>query len=160
MVKIKEKYKNRSAEVMTNTNRTNFQSGLVWEPLRGYSRAVEIGDTLYISGTTAVNEKGEVIGVDNPYLQTQYVLKIIKNILRSANYKLDDVVRTRLFVTDISKWDEYARAHREVFEEVRPASAIVEVKRLMDPRLLIEMEVEAVKARGKLATQNITCYDK
>lgn len=130
---------------MTNSKeRTNFASGSPWEPLRGFSRAVRVGDNLFISGTTAMTGQGDVVGVGNHYEQTKFVLQNIKKVLAQAGFKLSDVVRTRLFVTDMSHWNEYARAHRETFESIRPASSMVQVARLVDPRLLIEMEVEAV----------------
>jgi enamine deaminase RidA (YjgF/YER057c/UK114 family) len=125
--------------------RTNFASQSPWEPLRGYSRAVAVGDNLYISGTTAMTKDGSVVGLGDAYEQTKYIISTIKNILNHSGFSLDDVVRTRLMVTNISKWDDYARAHREVFEVVRPASSIVQVTKLVDPRLLIEMEVDAIR---------------
>ena len=128
--------------------RLNIASGSLWEPLRGYSRAVKVGDRLFISGTTAKDPVGEVVGAGDAYAQTRYVIKIITNVLRTAGFKVSDVVRTRLFVTDMSQWKEYARAHREVFETVRPASSIVQVSKLVDPRLMIEMEAEAILGCG------------
>ncbi len=125
--------------------RQNVASGSAWEPLRGYSRAVRIGDKLYISGTTAVDRAGEVIGSGDPYKQTKYVIRVIAQVLKVQGFTMSDVIRTRLFVTDISKWDDYAQAHREAFEQIRPASSIVQVAKLVDPRLMIEMEVEAVR---------------
>lgn len=124
--------------------RINIASGSPWEPLRGYSRAVRVGDHLYISGTTAMSPNGEVMGQADAYEQTRYVIKVIKEILSLSGYSLGDVIRTRLFVTNITKWEEYARAHSEAFDVVRPASSIVQVSRLVDPRLLIEMEVDAL----------------
>jgi enamine deaminase RidA (YjgF/YER057c/UK114 family) len=123
-------------------NRVNYSSGSPWEPLRGYSRAVRFGDHLYISGTTAQTKSGEIAG--GAYEQTRLVLERVKRVLVAAGFKLSDVTRTRLFVTNMTKWDEYARAHREVFDTIRPVSSIVEVSRLVDPRLMVEMEVEAI----------------
>lgn len=131
-------------EMSSVKERQNFASGSPWEPLRGFSRAVRVGDQLFISGTTAMTGQGDVIGVGNPYEQTRHVIQNIKKVLAEAGFKLTDVVRTRLFVTDMSRWGEYARAHREAFESIRPASSIVEVSKLADPRLLLEMEVEAI----------------
>jgi enamine deaminase RidA (YjgF/YER057c/UK114 family) len=124
--------------------RTNIASGSPWEPLRGFSRAVRVGDHLYISGTTALAATGEVIGGEDPYLQTKYVIELVKQILTREGFSMTDVVRTRLSVTNIGKWDDYARAHREAFEQTRPASSIVQVSRLVDPRLLVELEADAV----------------
>ncbi len=124
--------------------RINFATRSPWEPLRGYSRAVQVGDSLYISGTTAIAEGGAVVGSD-AYEQTRYVISVVKKILATAGFKISDVVRTRLYITNMAKWDEYARAHREAFEKIRPASSIVQVTKLVDPRLMLEMEVDAVK---------------
>lgn len=125
--------------------RTILLSGSPLEPLRGYSRAVQVRDSLWVSGTTAMNAKGEVTAPGEPYEQTKYILSIIKTILTTRGFTIEDVVRTRLFVTNISRWDDYARAHREVFENVRPASSMVQVSKLVDPRLLVEIEVEAMR---------------
>lgn len=125
--------------------RTNFSSGTPWEPLRGYSRAVKINDHLYISGTTSTDDKGDILGGTDAYEQTRIVISFAKKILQQAGFSLNDVYRTRMYVTNMNKWDEYARAHREAFETIRPASAIVQVQRLTDPRLLVEMEFEAIK---------------
>ena len=131
---------------MTNSKiRTNFSSGSPWEPLRGYSRAVKVDDKLFISGTTAIGEGGVVNAPGDAYEQTKFVLGVVKRILAKAGFSLSDVVRTRLFVTSMAKWDEYARAHREVFENIRPASSIVQVSKLVDPRLVLEMEVDAIQ---------------
>ena len=128
-----------------NKERYNIASGSAWEPLRGYSRAVRVDDHLYISGTTAVDDKGDVVGVGDPYQQTKFIISILKRVLSTAGFELSDVVRTRLFVTNMNDWDHYARAHREAFETIRPASSIVQVTKLVDPRLLIEMECDAIK---------------
>ena len=125
--------------------RTNFSSKSPWEPLRGFSRAVLVGDHLYISGTTALGEQGQVFGVGDPYEQTKYVIGTVKKILAVSGFTLQDVVRTRLFITAMPRWDDYARAHREAFEAIRPASSIVQVQKLVDPRLMLEMEVDAVR---------------
>lgn len=124
--------------------RINYSSGLPWEPLRGYSRAVRVGDSLYISGTTAIAPSGEVIGAGDPYEQTRYIIGVIRKILSVAEFQVSDVVRTRLFVTNIGRWEEYARAHSECFDNIRPASSIVQVSKLTDPRLMVEMEADAV----------------
>jgi enamine deaminase RidA (YjgF/YER057c/UK114 family) len=129
---------------MTENKRLNYSSGVPWEPLRGYSRAVRVGDSLYISGTTALAPSGEIVGTGDPYEQTRYIISVIKKILNKAQFQLTDVVRTRMFVTNISRWEEYARAHSESFDNIRPASSIVQVSKLVDPRLMIEMEAEAI----------------
>lgn len=125
--------------------RTNILSGSPLEPLRGYSRAVQVGNHLSISGTTAMNSKGDVAKPGEAYEQTKYVLSIIKSVLMSRGFSLADVVRTRLFVTNISRWEDYARAHREVFEAIRPASSMVQVVKLVDPRLVVEVEADAIR---------------
>ena len=135
--------------------RTNYSSGSPWEPLRGFSRAVVVGDTIYISGTTATDEKGDVIGENDPFKQTQYVIQFAKRILLEAGFSLRDVYRTRMYVTNMTKWEEYARAHREAFENIRPASAIVQVNRLTDPRLLVEMEFEAIRGVEMAESQSV-----
>jgi len=130
--------------------RINYSSTSLWEPLRGYSRAVRAGDNLYISGTTAVvSATGEVVAPGNAYEQTVFVLERIRKILDRCGFTIEEVVRTRLFVTALSTWDEYARAHRIVFKNIRPASSIVQVTRLVDPRLMIEIEVDAVKGASE-----------
>lgn len=129
----------------TNSVRTNILSRSPFEPLRGYSRAVQVGDQLFVSGTTAMNYKGEVTAPGDAYEQTKTVLSSIKTILTSRGFSMQDVVRTRLFVTNMSKWEDYARAHREVFETVRPASSMVQVVKLVDPRLVVELEVDAIR---------------
>jgi len=129
----------------TDSVRTNILSRSPFEPLRGYSRAVQVGDHLFVSGTTAMNYKGEVTAPGDAYEQTKTVLSAIKTILTSRGFSMQDVVRTRLFVTNMSKWEDYARAHREFFETVRPASSMVQVVKLVDPRLVVELEVDAVR---------------
>lgn len=139
----------------TEAIRTNILSGSPFEPLRGYSRAVQIGDRLLISGTTAMNSKGHVASPGEPYDQTKYVLGIVKSILTSRGFQLSDVVRTRLFVTNISRWEDYARAHREVFEQIRPASSMVQVVKLVDPRLVVEIEVDAMRGMSEIESFSI-----
>ncbi len=138
-------------------NRINFASGLSWEPLRGYSRAVQVGKTLYVSGMTSVNEKADVIGPDNPYLQTKYALENLRYVLKRAGFQMHHVVRTKLSVTDMSRWKDYAHAHREIFDNIRPASSIVEVTALIDPRMMVEIEAEAVlcNSQASIVTINL-----
>ncbi len=138
----------------SETTRVNIYSGSPLEPLRGYSRAVQVGDSMYISGTTAMNAKGEVATPGDAYEQTKTILATVKTILASRGFSIDNVVRTRLFVTNIAKWDDYARAHQEVFQKIRPASAMVQVVKLVDPRLVVEMEVDAV--RGATSNESVT----
>jgi len=139
--------------------RVNYSSKSPWEVLRGYSRAVVVGDNLYVSGTTAVASDGTVVGAGDAYLQTSFVLNRVKQILQQANFSLSDVVRTRLFVTQISDWDKYARAHQEVFGEIRPASSIVQVAKLVDPRFMIEMEVDAIRGQLGVASQELSLQE-
>lgn len=124
--------------------RTNYASGAKWEDIVGYSRAVKVGNLVEVTGTVAVNEQNELVGGESAYAQTQYVLGKIEKILEKAGAGLRDVVRTRLFVTDISRWEEYGRAHGEFFREIRPCTTMVEVSRLIDPVFLVEIEATAI----------------
>jgi enamine deaminase RidA (YjgF/YER057c/UK114 family) len=123
--------------------RQNVSSGSPWEDVVGYSRAVRVGNVIEISGTTAV-DGGQVIGANDIYLQTQFILGKVKSTLEQCGGKLTDVIRTRMFVTDISQWEKAAKAHLEFFKEIKPASTMVEVSRLIDPDLLIEIEISAI----------------
>lgn len=123
--------------------RKNFSGGAVWEDIVGYSRAVRIGNIIEISGTTAVVDN-KVAGVNDPYIQTKTILEKIKKVLEEAGASLDDVIRTRMFVTDISKWQQYAKAHQEYFGKIKPATSMIEIKSLIDPDMMIEIEVSAV----------------
>jgi enamine deaminase RidA (YjgF/YER057c/UK114 family) len=125
------------------SNRQNVSSGTPWEGVVGYSRAVRIGNQVYVSGTTASDEQGNVHGTD-VYAQTKYVLQKIERALKEAGASMSDVVRTRTFTTDISQWEEFGRAHGEFFRDVRPVSTLVEVSKLIDPAHLVEIEVDAV----------------
>lgn len=135
--------------------RTNLFTKSPWEPLRGYSRAVVVGDQMFISGTTAMKLDGSVVGIGDAYRQTAFVLGLVKQILARKNFSLSDVVLTRLMVTHIGEWDKYARAHREVFEKIRPASSIVQVAKLFDPRLMIELEVQAVRGAQQAEEEEV-----
>lgn len=124
--------------------RINISSGAKWEDIVGYSRAVRIGNVIEVAGTTAVDEEGKIIGANNPYEQTRFALAKIGKALQAAGASMKDVVRTRMFVTDISKWEEVGRAHGEFFREIKPAASMIEVKGLINPELLVEIEVTAV----------------
>ena len=124
--------------------RTNWSSNTLWEESFGYSRAVQIGNTIEVSGTTA-SEDDKVIGVGDVTLQTEYIIKKIEHTLVEAGFSLKDVVRTRIFMTDISLWEEVAKVHSYLFEDVMPASTLIEVSKLIDPDLLIEIEATAIK---------------
>lgn len=133
-----------------------YSSGSAFEPLRAYSRAVRVGDRLIISGTVAIDEKGDFIAPGDAYGQTRWILDRIKIILRQTGFSVEDVVRTRLSVTQMAYWEDVAKAHRQVFEGIRPASSIVEVSRLFDPRLLVEIEAEADRSADVSRTEMLT----
>jgi enamine deaminase RidA (YjgF/YER057c/UK114 family) len=123
-------------------NRKNFSSGSKWEPIAGYSRAVRVGNMVFVAGTTANDPKADAYG------QTKDIIQRIETVLQNAGASLADVVQTRMFVTDIAQWEAYGRAHAEAFSVIRPVTAMVEVKQLIDPRFLIEIEAIAVIANG------------
>jgi enamine deaminase RidA (YjgF/YER057c/UK114 family) len=124
--------------------RKKIQSGAPWESVAGYSRAVRVNSLVVVSGTASVDDKGDVVGIDDPYRQTQRCLEIIEAALHQAGARVEHVVRTRMFVTDISLWQDFARAHRETFKGIEPATSLVQVAKLIDPRMLIEIEADAV----------------
>jgi enamine deaminase RidA (YjgF/YER057c/UK114 family) len=126
------------------SSRINISSGAKWESIVGYSRAVRVGNTVEVTGTVAVDASGVLVGKDDPYEQTRFIIQKIEGVLKQAGATLSDVVRTRMFVTDISRWEEYGRAHGEFFGEIRPCTTMVEVSRLIEPGFLIEIEATAV----------------
>lgn len=126
------------------SHRTNYSSGAVWEDVVGYSRAVKLGNHIEVSGTVASDENGNVVGRDDAYQQTVFILQKIERALKEAGASLKNVVRTRMFVTDISRFDEYGKAHGEFFSSIKPCTSMIEVKGLVAPEYLIEIEATAV----------------
>ena len=129
---------------MTEFRRSNLQSGAPWEAQVSYSRAVRTGRFIAVSGSAAVDEDGQLVGEGDMYAQARQCLEVIATALERAGARLSDVVRTRIFVTDIERWEDVGRAHREAFADVMPATSMVEVSRLIDPRMLVEIEADAI----------------
>lgn len=124
--------------------RTNYSTGAKWEDIVGYSRAVRIGNHIEVTGTVAIDEGGNLVGEGNAYEQTFFIIKKIETVLKRAGASLKDVIRTRIFVTDISRWEEYGRAHGEFFKTIKPCTSMIEIKSLIDPAYLVEIEATAI----------------
>lgn len=124
--------------------RTNYSSGVIWEDIVGYSRAVKMGNIIEVTGTVAADDNTELVGGDSAYEQTKFIIEKIEKVLVTAGASLKDVVRTRMFVTDISRWEEYGKAHGEFFWDIKPCTSMIEVKGLISPDYLIEIEATAI----------------
>lgn len=129
--------------------RQNISSGVKWEDIVGYSRAVRIGNVIEVTGTTALDEAGDLVGPNDAYEQARYAIAKIERALNAAGASLEDVIRTRIFVTDIARWEQVGRAHGEFFKTIKPASTMVEVKALVSPEMLVEIEATAILQKDR-----------
>jgi enamine deaminase RidA (YjgF/YER057c/UK114 family) len=126
------------------SRRTNYSSGSKWEDIVGYSRAVKVGNVVEVTGTVASGEDGNVVGKNDAYAQTKYIYEKIQKVLQQAGGEMKDVVRVRMFVTDISRWQEYGKAHSEYFKDIKPCNTMVQVSALIEPDYLVEIEATAI----------------
>ncbi|MDW8301305.1 MAG: RidA family protein [Bacteroidia bacterium] len=133
-----------STEMNNSSQRINLSSGAYWEDIVGYSRLVRVGNIIEVAGTAAVDSEGNIIGKGSFYEQTKFILQKIENALKQVNASIKDVVRTRIYVTDITKWQDIGRAHGEFFKDIKPATTIVEVQNLIHPDIWVEIEVTAI----------------
>jgi enamine deaminase RidA (YjgF/YER057c/UK114 family) len=129
---------------MNMSDRVKYSSGTKWEPIVGYSRAIRVGKIVHVSGTTATDSEGKLVGIGDPGKQTVQALNNIRRALESVGSKLEDVVRTRIYVTDINRWEEVGKAHGSVFKDIRPTTSMIEVKKLISSEILVEIEAEAI----------------